>query len=159
MKWLKRGQIFKPTEESFWAKSHAMAPAAVLLNDDFIRVYVGSLDATGISRIGYVDVQADNPTKVIRVSKNPIVDLGQPGTFDDNGVFPAHAARINQQIYLYYTGFQLGDKVRYFMFGGLAISDEMGEVFQKVSEAPIMDRAPEGLFFEGALCLIRRECF
>ena len=107
------------------------------------------MDRAGISRIGYVDVSAADPSRILAISQQPVLDLGRPGTFDDNGVFPASAYRIGDRVFLYYTGFQLVDKIRYTMFGGLAIGDAEGESFRRVSEAPVMDRADEGLFFRG----------
>ena len=47
---------------------------------------------------------------------------------------------------MYYTGFQLGHKIRHYNFGGLAISKDGGDTFKRYSQAPIMDRADEGLF-------------
>jgi hypothetical protein len=91
---------------------------------------------------------------LVGVSKEPVITLGRPGTFDDNGVFPAHVARINNKIYLYYTGFQIGTKVRYFMFGGLAISEDNGQTFKKAKETPVLDRAQEGLYFRGGPCVL-----
>ena len=43
IKWKKRGLIIKPENVSKWWKSHAMAPAPVLLNDETIRIFVGGL--------------------------------------------------------------------------------------------------------------------
>jgi predicted GH43/DUF377 family glycosyl hydrolase len=154
MKWIKKGIVFKPDGKDWWAKTHAMSPVAIVLNSDTIRVFAGFFDQNGISRIGYVDVEGDAPLHIINKSSNPVIDLGAPGTFDDNGVFPAHVCRINDDIYLYYTGFQLSDKVRYFMFGGLAISKDNGHTFQRASQVPITDRSDEGLYFRGGPCAL-----
>ncbi len=149
MIWQKEGLIFSPTARAAWWQSHAMAPAAVLLNSGLIRVFVGALDKQGIARIAYVDLEAQNPGRVAAVSQSPVLDLGRAGTFDENGVFPASVIRHDEKIYLYYTGFQLGHKVRYTMFGGLAVSVDDGETFTRVRQTPIMDRAEEGLYFRG----------
>ena len=149
MKRLRRAHIFKADGERPWWSHGALAPSPILLSPDRIRVFVGAMDRAGISRIAYVDVQADDPSRILAISEQPVLDLGRPGTFDDNGVFPASACRIGGRIFLYYTGFQLVDKIRYTMFGGLAIGDAHGESFRPVSEAPVVDRADEGLFFRG----------
>lgn len=122
--------------------SHAMAPAAVELAG-FIRVYMGGWDEGGISRIYYADVDAENPSRVLRTSTEAVLDIGAPGTFDENGVFPAHVAMVGGKVYLYYTGFQLGRKVRHYNFGGLAVSGD-GDRFVRASQAPVLDRADEG---------------
>jgi hypothetical protein len=145
MQWLKKGRVFETSGRHTWWLSHAMAPSAILMSPTRIRIFIGCWDEQGISRIGYVDVEKDNPSHVVSVASEPVLDLGRDGTFDDNGVFPAHASVIGSRVYLYYTGFQLCHKIRYTNFGGLAISDDGGTTFRRMSEAPILDRADEGL--------------
>jgi len=141
------GFIFKPTNDSQWWKSHAMAPAPILLNDETIRIYMGCWDSDGISRIGYIDVDSKKPQIIKNISEKPVLDIGVDGCFDENGVFPGHAFKLSDDlVYLYYTGFQLGHKIRHYNFGGLAISRDGGETFERYSQAPVMDRADEGLF-------------
>ena len=124
-----------------------MAPAPIILNNKTIRIYAGCWSGERISRIGYVDVDIEQPTRVLNVSSSPVLDIGRDGCFDENGVFPAHVYRHDKEtVFLYYTGFQLGHKIRHYNFGGLAISNDGGSTFKRYSEAPIMDRADEGLF-------------
>jgi hypothetical protein len=143
----KIGFVFKPEQDQTWWRSHTMAPAPVLRQDGTIRVYLGCWTADKISRIGYIDVTADRPTEVVRISQTPVLDIGRDGCFDENGLFPAHVYRMDDgRINLYYTGFQLGHKIRHYNFGGLAVSTDDGDTFHRHSEAPVMDRADEGLF-------------
>lgn len=115
-----------------------MAPSAILLDPRTIRVFVGGWDENGVSRIGYVDIDSADPLHVIRHSAEPVLDLGEPGTFDDNGVFPGHAAKINNRVYLYYTGYQLQTRIRFTNFGGLALSDPSDyENYRRVSRVPV----------------------
>lgn len=124
-----------------------MAPAPVDIGNGTIRVYLGCWTEDKVSRIGYVDVLSSDPTRVVGISEAPVLDIGRDGCFDENGVFPAHVYRHNDgRVHLYYTGFQLGHKIRHYNFGGLAVSNDGGHTFQRHSEAPIMDRADEGLF-------------
>ncbi len=122
-----------------------MAPSAILINPDVIRIYLGCWDANGISRIGYIDVEAGNPQQVVGVSDRPLLDIGDDGCFDENGVFPAHASKVGGCVYLYYTGFQLGHKVPHYNFGGLAVSEDGGNSFRRWGRAPVLDRTEEGL--------------
>jgi len=149
MKWIKKGLIFEPECNKSWWKSHTLSPIALVLDEEKIRVFIGAMDSERVSRITYVDLSTKDPTKVLNVGNEPILDIGRPGTFDESGVFPASAIWHNDKIYLYYTGFQNADKVRYYMYGGLAISEDNGETFKRISEVPIMDRADEALFFRG----------
>ena len=142
--WRKKGLIFKADAVHEWWFSHTMAPSAILIDPQRIRIFCGCWNSSKISSIGFIDVDADNPSRILDVSKDPVLVPGRPGTFDDNGVFPAHASVHDGEVYLYYTGFQLVDKVRYTNFGGLAKSTD-GNHFRRVSEAPVLDRADEGL--------------
>lgn len=148
MQWKARNKIMTPDRERPWWEHSSLAPSP-LLRGGAIRLYVGGIDTQGISSIGYVDVDAEDPGRVLRVSEEPVLVKGRPGMFDDNGVFPASVTRVGDKVFLYYTGFELCEKIRYRMMGGLAVSDDDGETFRRVTEAPVTDRAAEGLFFRG----------
>ncbi len=146
MKCKRMGKVYRREPTEGWWHTHTMAPSAVSTGDGRIRVFLGCWDSTGISRIGYVDVLEDNPLRVVEVADEPVLDIGRDGTFDENGVFPGHANRIGKTTYLFYTGFQLGHKIRHYNFGGLAIAKNGDRQFQRMSQAPILDRSDEGLF-------------
>ena len=148
MKITKIGLIFDPRLiSSSWWKSHAMAPSAVLINPSTVRVYLGCWDENKISRIGYVDIDANDPKKILSISEKAVFNIGEDGCFDENGVFPAHSIKEESgRVILFYTGFQLGHKIRHYNFGGAAISYDNGDSFNRVSKAPVLDRADEGLF-------------
>ncbi len=118
-----------------------MTPSAILLNDEVIRIFGGCRDKEGVSRIRYIDVLADNPKKVIRISKEPILDVGSEGCFDDNGVILGDVIPVGDYLYMYYVGFQHVQKVKFLAFSGLAISKDHGETFQRYSNAPVLDRS------------------
>jgi len=148
MQWKSRRKILTPDHERPWWAHSALAPSP-LLRGDSIRIYVGGIGGDGVSSIGYIDVDANDPSRILRISQEPVLVKGRPGTFDDNGVFPASVTRIGRRVFLYYTGFEICEKIRYRMVGGLAVSDDDGETFRRATEAPVMDRAAEGLYFRG----------
>jgi len=154
----KIGFVFKPEGMGpLWA-SHAMAPAPIRCDAQTIRLFVGGWTEEKIARIFSIDVSAQDPTRVLAVCPTPVLDIGRDGCFDENGVFPAHAYDLGEgRIYLYYTGFQLGHKIRHYNFGGLAVSDNYGQSFQRISEAPLLDRADEGLFVRAGQSIERAE--
>lgn len=154
----KLGFIFKPEGNTDWWRTHTMAPAPIVLDSDTVRIYMGCWTADKVSRIGYIDVNLHSPTEILKISDNPVLDIGKDGCFDENGVFPAHVYNFNDgRVYLYYTGFQLGHKIRHYNFGGLAISNDGGQSFQRYSEAPVMDRADEGLFVRAGQSIEKAE--
>ncbi len=137
-----------------WWRTHCQAPAPILVSADRLRVYCGCWDAQGISRIGYVDLDANDPRVVLGFSESPVLDIGEPGTFDENGLVPMGVGLVAGQVFLYYTGFQLGHKVRYYMFAGLGISQDGGASFKRASRAPVLDRSEEGLCTRGGPTII-----
>ena len=74
MKWKKLGRVFVPGGNISWAKTHAYVPTVILKGDVF-RVYASFWDKHQIKRIGFVDVSARDPTKVLAISKNPVLDV------------------------------------------------------------------------------------
>lgn len=152
MKWIKGGLIYGPREEGGgpggWAHNSALQPTPhVSAADGRVRVFVGMRDAEGVSRVGFVDVSAENPAQVLRVSELPALDVGVPGAFDENGVVPCAVVERDGLLYLYYAGYQLGRKVKFFVFGGLAVSRDGGETFERHSRVPVCDRTDDELFF------------
>ncbi|MDR1505080.1 MAG: hypothetical protein LBT43_21730 [Prevotella sp.] len=145
MKWEKKGVIYCPRGENEWKNNSFMTPTPFLLTDNTIRVFGAFRDKNGVGRIGYVDVSADNPCKVITVSSSPVLGIGEPGAFDDNGVILGDVIKVGSELYMYYVGFQLAQKVKFFAFSGLAISKDNGNTFYRYSKCPIMDRTGNAL--------------
>ena len=146
MKWTKKGHIYRPRGEIPWARHSALTPTPVLINENTIRVYVGLRDQLGVSRIGFVDVAAENPSKILSVSESPALDVGIAGAFDDNGVILGDIVENNGLYYMYYVGFQLVTNVKFLAFTGLATSNDGGTTYQRVSEVPILDRSDGELY-------------
>ena len=146
MTWKKKGLIYCPKGEHAWEPDTFMTPHAMLIAPDTIRIWGGTRDSGGVSRIKYIDVDAENPKKILNISDHISLDIGQDGCFDDNGVILGDIIKVNGKLYMYYVGFQHVEKVKFFAFSGLAISDDEGETFQRYSEVPIMDRTKNGRY-------------
>ncbi|MBN3992499.1 MAG: glucosyl hydrolase [Nostoc sp. NMS2] len=157
MIWKKLGLVYVANGEKDWAISHAYIPTSMMLDEERIRVYVAFLDSHKVGRIGFVDLEAKNPLQILKVSDKPVLDIGHPGTFDDNGVTPICLLKYQERLYLYYVGWQLGVKVRYFLLMGLAISEDNGESFQRYSQVPILERSDRELFVRSAAYVHREE--
>ncbi len=155
MRWNKKGLIYCANSATGWARSHAALPTPYLLNPDVIRIYCAFRADQNISRIGYVDVRAENPKEVIAVSPTPVLDIGEPGMFDDNGVVPHSLWQNGKELYLYYAGFQLGTRIPYTMLSGLAISTDGGHSFTRHQRTPITDRHDREPFFRTAAHVLR----
>ena len=153
MEWRKLGLVWGPDGSRPWARSSALQTTPIVLGDR-IRVYVGVRDEDGVGRVSFVDVAGDDPSRVLRVSEKPVLDIGVPGTFDDNGVIPCAIVRRGSQLYLYYAGYQLGHRVKFLAFGGLAISDDDGETFHRYKQVPIFERTDDEIFFKAPHCVL-----
>jgi hypothetical protein len=154
MKWIKKGLIYCPDGGSTWAQHSALTPTPILL-DAKIRIYAGFRDNTGVSRIGYVDVAAEDPKRILMVSQDPVLDVGSPGMFDDNGVILGDIIAVGNLLYMYYIGFQLVQKIKFLAFTGLAISSDRGNTFNRLNKTPVMDRTDEGTFIRAIHSIVR----
>lgn len=150
MRWRKLGLIYVPDGRQPWAQSHAMVPTPLQISDDVLRLYVAHLDHRSVGRVGYVDVALSDPTRVLAVADSPVFEIGEPGTFDDNGVVPACIVPVDGQLRLYYAGFQLQIKIPYTIFSGSATATTPDGPFRRLSRAPLLDRAEHELFFRAA---------
>lgn len=155
--WEKLGIIFQANKQNIpWMINSALTPTPIALDQETIRVYAGFRDTKGISRIGYVDVRANNPCQVIKVSSEPVIELGRDGCFDDNGMILGDVIRRPEGIYMFYVGFQLVAKAKFLALSGLAISTDNGDSFRRLSEAPVLGRGP-GQTTIGAIHSVRFE--
>ena len=104
MKWIKQGRIFAADGSKWWARSYALIPTVDLISDAVLRIYFAALDEDKIGRIGYIDVAAENPKRILYESEKPVLDIGDLGTFDDSGVNPSCIITVAGKKYLYYIG-------------------------------------------------------
>jgi sucrose-6-phosphate hydrolase SacC (GH32 family) len=141
MKWTKHGLIYAPDGRLPWAKHYAFPPTPYFLGDGRLRLYCAFCDAHTVGRVGYVDVDPADPKRVLAVSERPVLDIGEPGCFDENGLLPTSVVPVGDKLYLYYVGYQLGMKVRYYQFQGLAVSEDGGATFRRRRRTPVLDRS------------------
>jgi predicted GH43/DUF377 family glycosyl hydrolase len=150
MRWEKLGLVYRADGRESWAQSHAFLPTPLVRDDGTLRVYAAFLDRDKIGRVGYVELDPRDPRRVLAVSPRPVLDIGEPGTFDDNGVTPICIVEHQGRLFLYYVGWQLGVRVRYYLFVGLAVSEDGGETFRRCSRTPVLDRSDQELFVRTA---------
>jgi len=147
MRWQKRGLIYSVNCERPWMTSHAQIPVADVLENGVARIYFGTRDAENRTFTGFVEVDAGDPSKVLRVSERPALSPGKLGTFDDSGAMPSCVVTVGGQKFLYYIGWNRGVTVRYYNAIGIAVSDDGGETFERIYDGPIMDRTPHEPYF------------
>lgn len=143
-KWKKLGRIFNPLDikDVVYMREFAQAPS-VLIFEKFVRVYFSCRplpDKNGqyISYSAYVDVDRDNLFKIIKFAREPVLKLGDLGTFDEFGTYPISVTKSGDDVMAYYGGWTRCESVPFNVAIGVAISYDNGESFIKVGEGPVL---------------------
>lgn len=157
IRWEKRGRIFVPDGCIPWMRSHATLPVAHRLNDSVLRIHFAGRDDQNLARIGWLDVDPHDPVRLLDVSREPLLTLGERGTFDDNGMMPSCVVSSDSATYMYYIGWNPQVTVSYRLSIGLAVSEDDGQTYRRFSAGPLLDRDREEPFFNTAPCVIREE--
>jgi len=147
MRWEKRGLIFRVDNQYPWMAHHACVPTAEKMSDKVLRIYFGPRDAENRTVVTFIEVDADDPSQVLRVHDRPVLGLGEVGTFDDSGAMPCSIVNQGGRKYLFYVGWNRGVTVPYRNAIGLAVSDDDGITFQRVFQGPIVDRTSVEPYF------------
>ncbi|AMS26258.1 hypothetical protein AEM51_03720 [Bacteroidetes bacterium UKL13-3] len=156
--WSKKGVILNIDNYNDWMISHACVPTALKINETTIRIYYAPRNKEGKSIPTYFDVDALNPAIVKYIHNEPILELGELGTFDDDGIMPCSAVRITEsQIYLYYVGWNPSVSVPYRNSIGLAISNDNGATFKRAFQGAIVERNKYEPFFTASPCVLRED--
>ena len=155
MRWVKKGRVFGIDGDLGWMRSHAQIPT-VLPMGDRLRVYFASRPRPDLSLTGIVDLDAEDPNRIIEVHPDPVLDVGPPGSFDVHGIMPQYVCRNGDEVWLYYGGWSRRVEVPYSNWTGLAVSDDDGITFRKAFPGPVIDRTPHEIY-SATGCYILRE--
>lgn len=145
LKWEKKGLLFEPNLIPDWNFTHAQVPTALIL-DDRIRIYFSYRPQANLSMTTFVDLTKDDLSKVLFFNTKPILETGNSGLFDEHGIMPSSTIIHNDEVYLYYSGWQRSIGVPYNNYTGLAISSDQGKTFTKFQKSPILDRTEQELY-------------
>lgn len=146
LKWEKLGKIFDPTEikNRDWLNDFAQC-TSTLVCDDYVRVYFScrppvDKDGQFVSYTSYLDLDRTNLKKIIKVADEPILQLGELGTFDEFGIYPSSILKQSNNIYFYYAGWTRMASVFANVAIGVAISNDGGTTFDRIGKGPILSR-------------------
>lgn len=141
--WTKLGKVFEPSDYALphGCKEFAQAPQALVLPDR-IRIYFSTrylepVSGKYLSHIAFADFTLDMAA-IIGVSRRPVIELGETGSFDEHGIFPMFVRREGGVTYGYVCGANRRQSVPVDSAIGLAISHNDGETFQRVGPGPIL---------------------
>lgn len=135
--WEKKGLIYTVEGNYEWNKSHAQVPVVDVLSDR-LRIYYATRNSKGKSNISFIEVEKENPQKIIFENNKPLFSFGNLGAFDDSGMMPSSIINVGNKKYLYYIGWTTRQSVPYQNAVGLAVSEDDGVTFHKISEGPII---------------------
>jgi hypothetical protein len=152
-RWKKKGLLFAPAGNSDWLYTHAAIPVADRIGGHY-RIYFSGRDKEGRAQIGYFETDLEAFNTVSKVSEKPVIALGPMGAFDDSGVTTSWIVDYQQRKYHYYSGWSLGITVPFYFYIGLAISEDGGETYQRVSPAPILGRNAIDPYLTASPCVL-----
>lgn len=142
MKWKNIGIIFNPIKHDELKDycGYAQSPQALPLKDR-IRIYfsIRKLDLNNqfLSYVHYVDFNL-KLTKILEVSQEPVISLGELGTFDEHGIFPFSPLEINNRICAYTCGWSRRISVPVETSIGFVVSNDQGKSFKRIGKGPIL---------------------
>jgi hypothetical protein len=154
MYWDGKSFVYKPHSTSPWMASHAQLPFVECVSSDRLRIYFGTRNLQNQTTTTFVDTEAKNPKNILYIHDRPVLPLGDIGCFDDNGVMPSWIISNNEERYLYYTGWNTGITIPFRNSIGLAISQDEGITYKRISKGPILDRNIFDPYFCGTPCVI-----
>lgn len=142
--WEKLGKVFDPRAVSDrpWLKEFAQAPASLVL-DDVVRIYFSCrppADAAGqyVSHSAYVDLDRRDLTRIVAVAEQPILALGELGTFDEFGTYPVSVIPHDGRLRAYYAGWTRCVSVPFNTAIGYAESTDGGKSFTRLGPGPVI---------------------
>lgn len=143
-RWQKLGRIFNPQDVSGrpWLKEFAQAPATLVF-DTFVRIYFScrpepDIEGQYVSYTGFVDFDRTDLFKILRIAEQPILPLGDVGTFDEFGIYPVSVIRQNEDIIAYYGGWSRCESIPFTVSIGAALSHDNGITFSKMGPGPLL---------------------
>ena len=137
VQWHKKGRIYCPSGEGFF-KTHATRPIVQQIEDQSLRLFFASRDSDDRMLPTFIDVDANNPSKIIRIYDRPLIGLGNPGTFDDSGVTLGSTLARGEHRYFYYTGWKRRRVVSFELSIGMLRWDEGSQSLQRLHEGPLI---------------------
>jgi hypothetical protein len=155
MKWRKLRKIIEANPEISWMSSHAGPTFVKVIDGKVMRVYMSGRDADNVSRIGTVDLDIHDMKTVLQVSAAPVLDVGEPGCFDERGVAYPWLVDDGSRTLLFYAGWIAGGLGGFINAPGVAEALGSQTTFQRVSRAPVMGRTNSEPIGAGSVCVLR----
>jgi hypothetical protein len=133
VRFVNRGLIFRLGDHYSSEYSHAQSPQ-LLDKGKFLRVFFSTrrLDEAGVpvSEVHFVDFDREFK-RVLAVSREPVLQRGDLGQFDEHGIFPFHPRNFDGINLGFTTGWSRRQSVDVETSIGLVVGDESGSVWSR----------------------------
>jgi hypothetical protein len=155
MKWIKKGLIYCPSGQHGFDFSHCHKPTPLIIDNDIVRIYFGVRDKNCKSRTTFIDLNRRNLNQIKYIHDRPVLDLGKIGAFDDSGVNVCSIVRNNNEIYMYFIGWNPSTTVHTRNSIGIAVSRDNGFSFERMYDGAVLDRNKEEPYYTGAVFVLK----
>jgi hypothetical protein len=157
--WEKKGLIYCPDGAGYF-KTHAARPIPYRLNQDTLRLFFSSRDADDRMLPTFMDLDTNDPARILRVNDQPMVNPGEPGTFDDSGVTLGSLVEDNDRVLLYYTGWKRRRVVSFELSIGIILWDKQSDTFSRLFQGPVLAQDKNHpLLVAGPFVMVEGGCF
>lgn len=135
--WEKKGLIYCPSGSGFF-KTHAARPLVWDTGEGTLRIFYSSRDEDDRMLPTVIDVNADDPSEVVRIHDRPLIGLGEPGTFDDSGATLGSVVNQGGGLRFYYTGWKRRRVVSFELSIGVLNWDSNTDALQRIYQGPLI---------------------
>ncbi len=161
--WSKQGKLFDPTlHKTPWMQHYAQNPNVLEL-EDRLRIFFTTrpergADGSCVSVTAYADFTKEAPFELISVCKEPVLELGNAGDFDEFGIMPGSLIQMPdpKEVWLYYVGWTRLTTVPYKWSIGLAKSMDGGTTFSRYATGPVLGPSPKDPYLQACPRVIRK---
>lgn len=152
--WKPHGPFYQPDESIAWMGGGAGAFFAMPYDPGTVRLFLTGRDKTIRTRVGIITLKWDQRPQVVDVTREPVIDLGESGAFDMDGVSYPWMVEHDGALFMYYVGWnRLGGEVPFRNQIGLAISEDNGKSFRRVTRAPLLPLTDAEPIGSGSHCV------
>jgi hypothetical protein len=132
--------------------SHESCPQAQHIGGDRYRIWCAPRDGANRSYCAWFEIDIKQPDEILALADDPVLGPGGLGAFDEQGAMFSWVMQVGIETRLYYTGWNIGETVRFRNAIGLARQREPGAPFERTG--PVLDRSPTDPYFVGNPCVL-----
>ncbi|MEZ4873761.1 MAG: hypothetical protein R2827_16270 [Bdellovibrionales bacterium] len=155
MKWKKLGRILDAVPDVSWLASLAGPAFARPLGSNQLEVFISGRDTNNVTRIGRAVFTVGEKVSIESIDDEALLDIGELGAFDENGVSYPWIIEKDESEYLYYVGWMPTVKTPFQNHLGLAQRKKGNGQFTRVSRAPILARTDADWASIGSCCVLK----